>query len=136
MLLGILQGPMWLIYTDPAISVVQKCQTAIPETEESEHYYQELCENLDSMVQKQWEDEMANAQAQRTSDISAIDIFNPAMENGIFDQFPHMFANDSVQLHPAWRNNLILFARSWNLTTSEEAWHGLLKAYQSGNRSK
>jgi len=53
MLLGILQDLMWLIYTDPATSVVQKYQTAIPETEESEHYYQGLCENLDSRVQKQ-----------------------------------------------------------------------------------
>ena len=44
MLLGILQGPMWLIYMDPATSVVQKYQTAIPETEESECYYQGLCE--------------------------------------------------------------------------------------------
>jgi len=115
MLLGILQGPMWLIYMDPATSVVQKYQTAIPETEESEHYYQGLCENLDSRVQKQWEDKMANAQAQHTSDISAMDIFNLAMENSIFGQFPHIFANNSVQPHPAWRNNLILFARSQNL---------------------
>jgi len=127
---------MWLIYTDPATSVVQKYQTAIPETEESEYYYQRLCENLDSRVQKQWEDEMANAQVQHTSDISAMDIFNLAMENSIFGQFTHIFANDSVQLHPVWRNNLILFARSRNLTTSGEAWHGLLKAYQSRNRSK
>jgi len=98
-LLGILQGPMWLIYTDPATSVVQKYQTVIPETEESECYYQRLCENLNSRVQKQWKDEMANAQAQCTSNISAMDIFNPAMENGIFGQFPHIFANDSVQCY-------------------------------------
>jgi len=136
MLLGILQGPMWLIYMDPATSVVQKYQKAISETEKSEHYYQELCENLDSRVQKQWEDEMANAQAQCTSDISAMDIFNLAIENSIFGQFLHIFANDSVQLQPAQRNNLILFTRSRNLTTSGEAQHGLLKAYQSRNRSK
>jgi len=136
MLLGILQDPMWLIYMDPATSVVQKYQTAIPETEESEHYYQGLYENLHSRVQKQWEDKMANAQAQHTSDISAMDIFNPAMKNGIFGQFPHIFANNSVQPQPAWRNNLILFMRSRNLTTSGEAQHGLLKAYQSRNHSK
>jgi len=79
---------------------------------------------------------MANAQAQRTLDISAMDIFNLAIENGIFGQFLHIFANDSVQLQPAWRNNLILFVRSRNLTTSGEAQHGLLKAYQSRNHSK
>jgi hypothetical protein len=69
---------------DPATSVVQKYQTAIRESEESEKYYQGLCENLDSNVQKQWEEEIANAQGMHTANVSAMDIFNPALDNGTF----------------------------------------------------
>jgi hypothetical protein len=94
-----------MIYIDPATSVVQKYQTAIRESEESERYYRGLCENLDSNVQKQWEEEMANAQALRTSKISAMDIFNPALENGMGCRSPTLLTHGSLQLHPAQRNN-------------------------------
>jgi hypothetical protein len=61
---------------------VKKYQSAIQEAKESERYYQSLCENLDPRVQEEWEEQMANAQNNRTSDIKAMDIFNAALENG------------------------------------------------------
>jgi len=70
--------------TSRALLVGKKYKQALHEVEESEQYYQGLCENLDSTVQTQWEAEMANAQEQRTSDITAMDIFNPAVETGGF----------------------------------------------------
>lgn len=136
MLLGILVRTVGLISTDPATTLVQKYKTAIHESQESERYYQGLCENLDSSVQKQWEDEMANAQAKRTSDISAMDIFNPALENGTFSHFLHLFAHKYRQLQPAPSNNLTSFVRSRNLTTSVEARCGLQRACRSRNHSR
>ena len=69
-----------------ALSVGKKYKQACCEAEESERYYQGLCENLKSTVRTQWEAEMANAQERRMSDIAAMDIFNPAMETGGFFQ--------------------------------------------------
>jgi hypothetical protein len=67
-----------------AISIGKKYQHAVREAEESERYYQGLCENLDPGVRTQWEAEIANAQERRMSDIKAMDIFNPALETGGF----------------------------------------------------
>jgi hypothetical protein len=67
-------------YTPSAASIVKKYQNAVQEAKESETYYQSLCETLDPTVQQQWEEEMANAQANRTTDIKGMDIFNPTME--------------------------------------------------------
>jgi len=135
MFFSILLGNMWLIHMDPAKFVIKKYQTAIQESEESEQYYQDLCENLNSSVQKQWEDKMANAQAMYTLNISAMDIFNLVLENGMYYGSLHLFAHESLQLHPVWRNNWNLFVRSQNLTSSEEAHHGLRKDWQSRNHS-
>jgi hypothetical protein len=80
------------MYMAPATAVGRKYQKAIQESAESERYYQGLCENLDSEVQNQWEEEMAKAQALRTSNISAMDIFNPALVNGMCCTFPDLLA--------------------------------------------
>jgi len=51
--------------------------------EESDIYLRELSENLDLPNQEKWDEQMLNAQMNRTTDIEAMDVFDVAFEKGI-----------------------------------------------------
>ena len=51
--------------------------------EESNIYLRELSENLDLPNQEKWDEQMLNAQMNRTTDIEAMDVFDVAFEKGI-----------------------------------------------------
>jgi len=94
-------GGLQILYVLTAASIASKYQNAIKEAEESERYYQGLCENLDPGLQNQWEAEMAKAQAERTVDIKAMDIFNPALENRKFCCVPNVCPHQLLSTAPS-----------------------------------
>jgi len=51
--------------------------------EESDIYLRELSENLDLPNQEKWDEQMLNAQMNRTTDIEAMDVFGVAFGKGI-----------------------------------------------------
>jgi hypothetical protein len=64
-------------------TVSKKHRRAMKGLEESNIYLRELSENLDLPNQEKWDEQMLNAQMNRTTDIEAMDVFDVAFEKGI-----------------------------------------------------
>lgn len=62
--------------TLPDSTIVKKYRKAVQGAEESEKYFEELAKNISLDKVKLWDTQVAKAQANRTKDVTVMDIFD------------------------------------------------------------